>query len=348
MAYGPGDPYYAEMAPQIYDSYGLPQVARPQRPDLLDNSGLLRPQFQSNTNYTGDIEAKLAGLKSPGYDAYSQMALSQGFSPWVGLQTDQLRQEAGRQRGAVDASAQGAYASGVSQLGQSGGVRGGARERLAKAAQLQAMQAKQGINANLGNQIGGVYQQDVQNRQNMLAALPGMEQNRNQFQINAWAAARAQDEQNKINDRNLALQTAQNFYNQDMSEYGANQTANAQIIAARNQNHGGCFITTAVVDWLKLPDDGHLMFTLRKFRDEYLKTNPIRNEDVKEYYEIAPEIVKKVQMFPEGVQGYVWNTAFDKYIVPCYHMILDNRLEAAHTHYKELVTWLKDAVKEAA
>jgi hypothetical protein len=66
-----------------------------------------------------------------------------------------------------------------------------------------------------------------------------------------------------------------------------------------------CFITTAVCESEGLPDDCETLMTLRKFRDEFMLTNPERAKLVKRYYEIAPSIVDELDALPdEGQHAY--------------------------------------------
>lgn len=55
-----------------------------------------------------------------------------------------------------------------------------------------------------------------------------------------------------------------------------------------------CFITTAVCKDDDKPDDCYELETLRKFRDEYMLTNPEYSKLVEEYYETAPAIVASI------------------------------------------------------
>jgi uncharacterized protein YjbI with pentapeptide repeats len=58
---------------------------------------------------------------------------------------------------------------------------------------------------------------------------------------------------------------------------------------------GGCFLTTACVEAMNLPDDCHELQTLRKFRDGFVSETNEGRKLIKEYYEIAPRIVEAIQ-----------------------------------------------------
>ena len=55
-----------------------------------------------------------------------------------------------------------------------------------------------------------------------------------------------------------------------------------------------CFLTTACVRHKGLADDCEELTLLRKFRDEYMKKNEAGEALVKQYYDIAPAIVDKI------------------------------------------------------
>lgn len=72
---------------------------------------------------------------------------------------------------------------------------------------------------------------------------------------------------------------------------------------------GGCFLTTACVDYFGKTDDCYELTTLRKFRDEYLLTDSHGNELVNEYYSISPDIIQKINASndKEGYYQYIYN-----------------------------------------
>ncbi|MBR2385277.1 MAG: hypothetical protein IKA99_06710, partial [Clostridia bacterium] len=61
------------------------------------------------------------------------------------------------------------------------------------------------------------------------------------------------------------------------------------------KNNDGCFLTSACVNFLGLPDDCKELTTLRNFRDNYLKQTHQGQILVKNYYEIAPAILEKIE-----------------------------------------------------
>jgi hypothetical protein len=62
---------------------------------------------------------------------------------------------------------------------------------------------------------------------------------------------------------------------------------------------GGCFLTTACVEYVGLPDDCHELETLRHFRDTYVRHLPEGSSLLAEYYSHAPKIVDSILVSPE-------------------------------------------------
>jgi len=55
-----------------------------------------------------------------------------------------------------------------------------------------------------------------------------------------------------------------------------------------------CYLTTACVEAMHLPDNCHELQTLRNFRDGYVSETQVGRELIQEYYSIAPEIIEAV------------------------------------------------------
>ena len=103
-----------------------------------------------------------------------------------------------------------------------------------------------------------------------------------------------------------------------------------------DDSSGGCFLTTALVEYRGEADDGPTLTKLRNFRDTYLKNFP---EEIKKYYVIAPQIVS---LIPKFDPTWVW---VGKQIDSAITYIDKNMPEKAHKTYKDMVlkletTWL--------
>lgn len=108
---------------------------------------------------------------------------------------------------------------------------------------------------------------------------------------------------------------------------------------------GLCYITTACVKALNLPDDCDELQTLRKFRDEYMLADPERATLVAEYYDSAPEIVEKLNKLPAS-EG-LYREIFNEFIVTSVDAIKQGDNERALELYKEGVATCKKIAEEA-
>ena len=64
----------------------------------------------------------------------------------------------------------------------------------------------------------------------------------------------------------------------------------------RESSSSGCFLTTACVDHAGLADDCRELQVLRRFRDDYVAALPDGQNILDEYYQIAPSIVRRIQL----------------------------------------------------
>lgn len=106
-----------------------------------------------------------------------------------------------------------------------------------------------------------------------------------------------------------------------------------------SNNNGGCYITSACVHAKSLPDNCYELRTLRTFRDTYLKSLPSGTQDIAEYYRISPQIVERINQLPDA--EIIWNSLYQKMIVPCLQLIKNNRLQDAYLLYKTTTLQLK-------
>jgi hypothetical protein len=100
-----------------------------------------------------------------------------------------------------------------------------------------------------------------------------------------------------------------------------------------------CFITTACVVARGLPDDCEELTVLRRFRDGYLRRRRDGEEQIAEYYCIAPAIVAAIAARPDAAR--VFERLFAE-IQDCVRLIKDRRHEAALHRYASLVLELHD------
>jgi len=101
---------------------------------------------------------------------------------------------------------------------------------------------------------------------------------------------------------------------------------------------GGCYLTTACTKATNLPDDCYELNVLRSFRDNILMSQPTGKKAVREYYNMAPEIVQAVEE-QEDAQ-VIWRSVY-RDIGQAVSLVLSNDFEGALKHYKKLSLDLK-------
>ncbi len=98
-------------------------------------------------------------------------------------------------------------------------------------------------------------------------------------------------------------------------------------------SNSGCFLTSACVEARRLPDDCEELTVLRRYRDGYLRRRPGGEEEVREYYRIAPRIVEAVNARENA--GEIWNRVYEEMVLPCVRMIQSGAMEDAFRLYKD-------------
>lgn len=101
-----------------------------------------------------------------------------------------------------------------------------------------------------------------------------------------------------------------------------------------------CYITTAVCESFGKPDDCYELTLLRNYRDNFLMGQPDGEAVIKEYYDVAPTIVKHINKHKNHNDIYkdVWN----EYLRPCIQMIEENENGRCKELYIRMVRELKE------
>lgn len=96
-----------------------------------------------------------------------------------------------------------------------------------------------------------------------------------------------------------------------------------------------CYVTTAVCRSLDKPDECYELRTLRNYRDSFLASSPGGEETIREYYNIAPTIVKRIDRQDNADEIYrsIWN----EYLNPCIRLIEDEKLEECRELYTKMI-----------
>lgn len=93
------------------------------------------------------------------------------------------------------------------------------------------------------------------------------------------------------------------------------------------ENNSGCFVTTACMQSRGLDDNCEEISILRRFRDNYIGMTPEGQNDILEYYKLAPKIVTSINGKKESKK--IYNTIYEKMILSVVNLIKENKLNAA-------------------
>lgn len=102
---------------------------------------------------------------------------------------------------------------------------------------------------------------------------------------------------------------------------------------------GGCFLTSACVEYLGKEDNCEELTALRNFRDEYMKKTKEGKELVDEYYKVAPQIVKFIDSSSQKGDYYQYIYGV---ICECMELLKNGNNEAVLEAYKNMVVRLKE------
>ena len=105
----------------------------------------------------------------------------------------------------------------------------------------------------------------------------------------------------------------------------------------------GCFITSAVCNYLNKGDDCFILKTFRKFRDNWLFHEKDGLELIETYYREAPSIVEWIDS--QQNREYIYNNINKDYLLPCYRAIKQQRYDEAKERYIDMVLELENAMK---
>ena len=104
---------------------------------------------------------------------------------------------------------------------------------------------------------------------------------------------------------------------------------------------GGCFITTACVNYYGCSDDCYELTTLRNFRDSYLASTEEGSAMIQEYYSIAPSIVDKLNSSSNKKEHYEY---IYKEIQECVRAIENKEYTHTVNTYKKMVSHLQETL----
>ena len=105
------------------------------------------------------------------------------------------------------------------------------------------------------------------------------------------------------------------------------------------QSSRDCFLTSACVEAMGLPDNCYELSTLRRFRDGYMRNSPDGVADICEYYHTAPVIVEKIKQLPNALE--VFENLYNELVVPCVNLIESGKNEEAYIAYRDYTKMLQ-------
>ena len=106
------------------------------------------------------------------------------------------------------------------------------------------------------------------------------------------------------------------------------------------ETYDDCFLTTFCVEYMGKPDDCPELTGLRQFRDEVLLTSDEGLALVKEYYAIAPGIVKAIKSYQN--RSAVFEGIYSDMILPTLEQISKQDAQGAIEIYKNYTYSLKE------
>lgn len=105
------------------------------------------------------------------------------------------------------------------------------------------------------------------------------------------------------------------------------------------EDGGGCYLTTIVCNILGYADNGNILNTLRKFRDNVMRNNNAYQYLLDEYDIVGPKIAACIEH--DAAKQELALLMKERYILPVYEYLQQKNYAAAVSQYKEMVLYLK-------
>lgn len=223
----------------------------PYAPPSFDNSTFSESKPWTN-QLTDPLTLKNQGAIASQYDTTAldklrgEATAAPGTSAWEGLMNQRQDVTDQQQRDSANANAASGNSAAQSQLAASGGISGGARERLARSSALNNAEARQGVASNSASARLGIGAQAEQNRLGLLSAQPGQDLNAANYKTGIDTSNRdyATGIQNTNINNVLSAKGAKNAsdqatYQAQMKDWAATQAANATSKGGGKGGGGG-------------------------------------------------------------------------------------------------------------
>lgn len=106
-----------------------------------------------------------------------------------------------------------------------------------------------------------------------------------------------------------------------------------------SSSDSSCYLTTACVTAMGLPNNCLELQVLREFRNKILMSTSKGRKAVQEYHKLAPEIVQSID--GRGNAEFIWKQIYTD-IRHAVSLVLNNNFEGAFKHYKQVTLNLKE------
>ncbi len=114
-----------------------------------------------------------------------------------------------------------------------------------------------------------------------------------------------------------------------------------EALAAGFKKNPLCFVTTAVCEYLGQPDEGRMLTDFRTFRDGYLRSRPGGEAQIREYYDIAPGIVARIDCCED--RDAIYPMLLQRYLTPCHEALRAGDNARCHKIYRNMMKRLTRA-----
>lgn len=128
--------------------------------------------------------------------------------------------------------------------------------------------------------------------------------------------------------------------NYQQQTYQQQQQRSSQTqVPPQPERKKGCYLTTAVCEYLGKPDNCQELQTLRHFRDGWLSEQPEGKALIERYYDTAPAIVRAMKASPQYAQ--YCSRLWEEYIQPCLRFIAAGDNKSCKEHYVAMVHFMQ-------
>ena len=107
----------------------------------------------------------------------------------------------------------------------------------------------------------------------------------------------------------------------------------------RGNSDNGCFITTALCQSFNKPDDCRELTAFRNFRDNFLASEPDGKALIAQYYETAPQIVRRIDAQSNATE--IYRSIWTQYLAPCLNFLDNGDNLSCKARYVEMVSALQ-------